>query len=322
MSQNKIGVLLTNIGTPDQATPSAVRRYLKEFLLDPRVVEIPKLIWLPILYGFILPFRAKKSAKLYEKIWTPFGSPLLHHSQQLMHALKEQINYPVELGMHYGNPSIEYGLNELKNQKVEKIFILPLFPQYSATTTAASFDAVARVLKKWRVIPEIRMMTDYADHPLYIKALAQSIRLAQTKHKSERLIFSFHGIPKRFVEAGDPYKQRCKLTVALLTKELGLAEKDYSLTFQSRLGRAEWLQPYTDKTLESLPAQNIFDVQVVCPGFAVDCLETLEEIAIKGKQQFLNHGGQKFHYIPALNADSEHIKLLIELIHQNMKNEV
>ncbi len=320
MAQNKIGVLLTNIGTPDKPTASAVRRYLKEFLSDPRVVEIPRLIWLPILYGIILPFRAKKSAKLYEKIWTPQGSPLLHHSQQLARALSVQLNIPIALGMHYGNPSIENALNELRKQNVEKILILPLYPQYSAATTASSFDAVARVLKKWRVIPDIRMITDYADYPPYIKALANSIRLAQEKHKSQQLIFSFHGIPKRFIDAGDTYQQRCETTVSLLAKELNLSTDDYILTFQSRLGRAEWLQPYTDKTLQALPQKKITDIQVVCPGFAVDCLETLEEIAIQGKHQFLSQSGQQFQYIPALNASSEHVNMLEELINQNIKN--
>jgi len=317
MYQNNIGVLLTNIGTPDSPTPSAVRRYLKEFLTDSRVVEIPQFIWFPILYGLILPFRAKKSAKLYQKIWTEEGSPLLCLSQKLSDTLAKQLQIPVALGMHYGKPSIASAMDELKKKNVEKILILPLYPQYSATTTASTFDFVARALKKWRVIPEIRTIKDYADHPLYIKALAESIRSA---HKSQRILFSFHGIPRRFIEAGDIYKQRCETTIALLAKELSLNTNQYSLTFQSRLGKAEWLTPYTDQTLRTLPQQDITDIQVICPGFAVDCLETLEEMAIKGKQQFFDHGGKLFQYIPALNDSHDHIELLSELIKKNIAN--
>lgn len=320
MNQNKIGVLLTNIGTPDHPTVSAVRRYLREFLSDRRVVEIPRWIWWPILYGVILPFRAKKSAKLYQKIWTSQGSPLLCHSEEVRRAVAEKLQLPVALGMHYGNPSIASALDELKKQNVEKILILPLYPQYSAATTASTFDAVAQTFKKWRVIPGIRMIMDYADDPLYINALAESIRSAQQRHKAQRIVFSFHGIPKKFIDAGDPYQKRSEKTVALLAKELNLNDNDYILTFQSRLGRAEWLQPYTDQTLKRLPQQNIHDIQVVCPGFAVDCLETLEEIAIQGKKQFMDKGGKFFQYIPALNNNPEHIHMLTELIKKNITN--
>jgi ferrochelatase len=320
MIPNNIGVLLTNIGTPDEPTPTAVRRYLKEFLTDRRIIEIPRLIWIPILYGLILPTRAKKSAKLYQKIWTAKGSPLLCHSEQLKQTLAQQLNIPIALGMHYGKPSIATALEELKKKNVEKILILPLYPQYSATTTASTFDALARTLKNWRVIPEIRTINDYADHPLYIKALAHSIRTAEIQHKSQRLLFSFHGIPKQFIAAGDSYQKRCEITIALLVKELGLNANDYLLSFQSRLGKAKWLQPYTDHLLKTLPKQGIHDIQVICPGFAVDCLETLEEIAITGKQQFLKNGGQLFHYVPALNNSPEHIQLLSELIKKNIAN--
>ncbi len=310
----KIGILLTNVGTPDQPTPTAVRRYLKEFLSDRRVVEIPRFLWLPILYGWILPYRSKKSAKLYQKIWTESGSPLLYHSQQLATALQAKLQMPVALGMHYGNPSIATALAALKEQEVQKILVLPLYPQYSAATTASTFDSVARTLKNWRVIPEIHFLPDYAEDPLYIKALAQSIRSAQLQHKPQQLIFSFHGIPKRFILAGDPYEKRCRTTVALLAEELSLKNTEYQLTFQSRLGRAEWLQPYTNVTLETLPKEHITDIQVACPGFAVDCLETLEEIAIQGKEQFLENGGKKFEYISALNASTEHVDVLVGLI--------
>ncbi len=314
MTQNNVGILLTNIGTPDEPTAPSVRRYLKEFLNDRRVVEIPRLFWLPVLYGFILPFRSKKSAKLYQKIWTDRGSPLLCHSEQLREALENALNIPVALGMHYGKPSISSALETLKKKRIKKIIIVPLYPQYSATTTASTFDNVARQLKNWRVIPEIHMITDYADHPLYIKALAQSIRSAQTEHKPQKIIFSFHGIPKHFIHAGDPYQTRCEKTVELLANALKLTANDYALTFQSRLGRAEWLQPYTRQVLEKLPQEGIRDIQLICPGFAVDCLETLEEIAIQGKQQFLNAGGERFHYIPALNESELHVQLFVEMI--------
>lgn len=314
MIQNKIGVLLTNIGTPHEPTASAVRHYLKEFLNDRRVVEIPRLIWWPILYGVILPFRSKKSAKLYQKIWTEHGSPLLYHSEKLRKAIAEKLEIPVALGMHYGNPSIASALAELQKQQVDKILILPLYPQYSATTTASTFDHVANALKKWRVIPNLQMITDYASHPLYIKALAQSIRSAQKEHMPQKIVFSFHGIPKQFITAGDPYQTRCEKTITLLAEELGINPQDYLLTFQSRLGRAEWLTPYTSELLGELPQQGIRDIQIICPGFAVDCLETLEEIAIQGKEQFLKKGGEQFHYIPALNDSELHVQLFVQLI--------
>ncbi len=319
MNPNKVGVLLTNIGTPDHPTPSAVRRYLKQFLQDPRVVELSRWIWLPILYGFILPFRSKKSAALYQKVWTQNGSPLLYHSLQLTEALAKQLNIPIALGMHYGQPSIATALEKLKKENVEKIIILPLYPQYSAATTASTFDAVARILRKWRVIPEMVFLNDYADHPLYIKALAGSIRSAQSQHTPQKILFSFHGIPKRFVTEGDPYQERCKTTVALLAKELELNADQYDLTFQSRLGRAKWLEPYTDKILQNLPKQGITDIQVICPGFAVDCLETLEEIEMRGKEQFLKNGGKIFSYVPALNASERHVQLLVDLIQAHVR---
>ncbi|HSW94024.1 MAG TPA: ferrochelatase [Gammaproteobacteria bacterium] len=315
--ENKIGVLLTNIGTPDSPTPSATRRYLKQFLSDRRVVEIPRALWLPILYGFILPCRSTKSARLYQKIWTEEGSPLLMHSRQLRKALADTLNIPVALGMHYGHPSIPHALEELKKKNIQKIIVLPLYPQYSATTTAATFDAVSAVLKNWRVIPDIQMITDYADHPLYIKALADSIQTAYDQHPSKKLIFSFHSIPKKYVASGDPYQSRCEKTVSLLAERLNLTEKDYALTYQSRLGRAKWLQPYTDKTFHALPKKGITDISVMCPGFAVDCLETLEEIAIRGKEQFFKAGGKNFRYIPALNDCKRHVELLVDLIRNN-----
>lgn len=318
MATNNVGVLLCNVGTPDAPTPAAVRRYLAEFLSDKRVVEIPRLLWWPILHGIILRFRPKKSAALYQKIWTAAGSPLLTYSQQLATLLEQQLNLPVALGMHYGHPSIQSALENLRTRHVAKLFILPLYPQYSATTTAATFDLVTNVLKQWRVIPEIRMLTDYADDPIYIDALAQSIRSAQTT--SSHLLFSFHGIPKRNILKGDPYQQRCLLTAQRVAEALQLTPEHYHVSFQSRLGRAEWLQPYTDKTLAALPTLGIKQLQVICPGFAVDCLETLEEIAIQGKKQFLTAGGMEFHYIPALNTCPGQLAVLKNLISKHIAN--
>ena len=320
MIENKIGILITNIGTPDLPTTAAVRRYLKQFLSDKRVVEIPKAVWLPILYGVILPFRSKKSAKLYQKIWTNQGSPLLYNSKLLTQKLIHSLNLPIELGMHYGEPSIPHALNALQQRNVNKILVVPLFPQYSATTSAGTFDLVARTLQKWRVVPEIRTIMDYADHPLYIKALAESILNSKVPIEDGHLLFSFHGIPKKYTSLGDPYQSRCEKTVALLTRRLGIKRSSFSLTFQSRLGRAEWLQPYTDQTFQSLPQSGVKKIQVICPGFSVDCLETLEEISIRGKEQFLRNGGQNFHYIPALNDDKNQVELLSDLIAKNINN--
>ncbi|EKD73403.1 MAG: hypothetical protein ACD_45C00325G0002 [uncultured bacterium] len=318
--KNNIGILLSNIGTPDNPTPSAVRRYLKEFLSDKRIVEIPRAIWWPILHGFILRFRPKKSASLYQQIWTAQGSPLLTHSRQLAEALEKKLNLPVALGMHYGNPSIQSALEALRKKNINKLFILPLYPQYSATTTATTVDKTAHVLKKWRNIPEIHLINDYADNTNYINSISQSIYTAWTQQgRADYLLFSFHGIPKRYSDAGDPYQERCKTTVELIAKELNLRPDEYSLAFQSRLGRAAWLQPYTDHMLKSLPQKGIKHLQVVCPGFAVDCLETLEEIAMRGKKQFLENGGKVFNYIPALNNSDAHIETFANIIKQNIK---
>jgi len=309
----KKGILLTNVGTPDQPTAKSVRQYLKEFLLDKRVVEIPKIFWYPILYGYILPFRSHSSAALYQTIWTEEGSPLKIYSQKIAKKLKEKTGLPVELGMHYGNPSILSSLEKL--QHLDKIIFLPLFPQYCATTTAASFDIAAKTLNSWRNIPAIEFVNDYADNPDYINAIAHSIdQYWKTNNKPDHLLFSFHGIPKRFADLGDVYPKRCLLTAELIAKQLNLSNDKWSIAFQSRIGRAKWLTPYTDIILKSLPKKNCKHVHVICPGFSVDCLETLEEIAIRGKEQFLNAGGNEFHYIPALNETDAHINLLMKML--------
>lgn len=314
MSKNNIGVLLCNIGTPDEPTPAAVRRYLKEFLSDRRVIEIPRLLWWPILHGYILRTRPRKSAKLYQSIWTKNGSPLLHHSRQLAASLESEINMPVALGMHYGKPSIAQALHELRQKEVTKLIILPLYPQYSGTTTASTFDRVAHVLKQWRTLPALRMIQDYADHEPYINALCNTIQQTHSEDESKHLLFSFHGIPERNIHKGDPYFTRCHLTVQRIAEKLNLKSDQFSLSFQSRLGRAKWLQPYTDVVLKTLPEKGVKQLNVICPGFAVDCLETLDEIAILGKQQFLENGGHTFHYIPALNESPAHVQALATLI--------
>ena len=312
--ENKIGVLLTNIGTPEKPTADAVRGYLRKFLSDKRVVELPRLIWWPILYGIILPFRSRQSAKLYQKIWTDEGSPLLLNSQKITNKLQAKLNCPVELGMQYSNPSIQSALDTLYKKKIKKIIVLPLYPQYSATTTAATLDEVTNTFKTWRNIPELCTINDYSTNPEYIQALCNSIQKTWQLKGKKHLLFSFHGIPKRYIIAGDPYLENCKQTVALVTEHLKLSNAEWSLAFQSRLGRAEWLKPYTNEILELLPKKGITDLQVISPGFAADCLETLEEIAIRGQESFLNAGGKSFYYIPALNDSDEHVAVLENII--------
>ena len=315
MTPPNIGILLTNIGTPNAPTKTAVRRYLKKFLSDRRVVELPKFLWWPILNGLILPFRPKRSATLYQKIWTEKGSPLLIYSQKIAKKLEARLQIPVRLGMHYSEPSIAEALTELQKMKVDKILILPLYPQYSGTTSGSTFDIVTTILKKWRALPEMSMINHYAHHSHYIDALKKSIlETWQSQGKAQHLLFSFHGIPKRYVDAGDPYPLFCHQTVKAVANSLNLSDDEYSVSFQSRLGKAKWLTPYTDKVFTSLPKKGVKELQVICPGFATDCLETLEEINIRGREQFLEAGGKSFHYIPALNDHDNHIEMLAHVI--------
>lgn len=315
------GVLVTNLGTPDAPTASALRRYLGEFLADPRVVEVPRFIWWFILHGFILRTRPKRSAAAYRKIWTESGSPLLAISKKQAAAIQKYLDghvtekFHVELAMRYGNPSIQSGLKKLQRANAEKIIILPLYPQYSASTTASTFDAVADVLKTWRNIPELHLVKHYHDTPDYIDALAESIaeHWQQTK-RAEKLLFSFHGIPQAYFEAGDPYYCECHKTARLVAEKLDLDEEEWILTFQSRFGPKEWLKPYTDMTLKELAKSGIKNVDVVCPGFSADCLETLEEINMRYRETFLAAGGEKFTYIPALNDRPTHINALTNII--------
>ena len=315
------GVLLVNLGTPDAPTPSAVRKYLAEFLADPRVVEAPRLIWRLALHGVILRIRPRPVSKNYASIWTDKGSPLLVESQAAADKLQEKVSQElpgpvhIKLAMRYGQPSIANALNALREQHIERLLVLPLYPQYSATTTAAVYDEISNQLQQWRWLPQFRMLMQYHDHPNYIKAIADQIQSSfEQNGQPQKLIFSFHGIPQRYHRAGDPYFCQCQKTARMVTESLGLASDDWMLCFQSRFGREPWLQPYLDKTLEALPAQGIKSVQVIAPGFAADCLETLEEVAIQNREIFIQQGGESYHYIPALNHSRAHIELLLALI--------
>lgn len=316
----KVGILLSNLGTPDAPTPRALRRYLAEFLSDPRVVEYPRWLWQAILHGIILRIRPHRSAAAYRKIWTERGSPLLLHNQNLLAKVQTIIqqthpNVLLALGMRYGNPSIAQALDSLYQANISQLIVLPLYPQYASATTGSIWDAVSHVLCRWRRVPEFHFISHYAEHPLYITALATHIqRYWQTSGQQNFLVFSFHGMPKRTALAGDPYYWQCQATARLVAEQLQLDDKAYTVVFQSRFGWEEWLQPYCDKTLAELPQRGIKAVDIICPGFAVDCLETLEEIAMLNKKIFTVAGGESYRYIPALNASSEHAQLLSALL--------
>lgn len=316
-----VGVLLANLGTPDSPSVADVRRYLKEFLSDPRVVTLSPLLWWPLLNLVILNTRPKKSAAAYRKIWTEQGSPLLTITLQqveaLQHALGHDGRYRVEAAMRYGQPSIANGLESLQRQGVEKVVIFPLYPQFSHTTTSSTMDAVEQALKQLASPPDTRLIKHYYEHPDYIAALADSVlEHWEENGRAEKLIISFHGIPQEYADAGDPYPEECRHTAELLADALELEEQEWMLTFQSRLGPKQWLQPYTDKTLESLARSGTQSVQIMCPGFSADCLETLEEIRIENRDYFLAAGGQRYEYIPCLNARPDHISLMASLVRQ------
>lgn len=319
------GVLLINLGTPEAPTPPAIRRYLRPFLSDRRVVELPRLLWLPILYLFILTFRPRKLAHSYGSIWmrpgVPEGSPLLHYSRKQQELLAGWLSarlgreVPVALGMTYGEPSIEGALQSLEQQGVRRIVVLPLYAQYSATSTAAALDAVFAALGRRRWMPEVRTINHYHDDPAYIEALAVSIEAYWAQHgRADHLLLSYHSIPQQYVRAGDPYEAQCLKTSELLVKRLGLSDDQHSTSFQSRLGNQPWLQPYTDIVIPELARAGKRQLDVICPGFAADCLETLEEVAQRYRDDFLAAGGQRFRYIPALNDDPAHIAALGGLI--------
>jgi len=326
----RVGVLLVNLGTPDAPTPAAVRRYLKQFLSDPRVVEIPAVIWQLILRLFILPRRARASARKYASVWMSEGSPLRVHTQAQTSQLRQLLavngyHVVVDYAMRYGTPSIADMLHQFKHAGVDKILLLPLYPQYSASTTATAFDAVFDSLKRMRNQPELRLIKQYHDDAGYIQALAEQVRGYWAAHGTpdfaagDRVLLSFHGIPKRSLDLGDPYHDQCQQTGALLTQALGLTANECRVTFQSRFGRAQWLQPYTEPTLKELGAAGIRRVDVFCPGFPADCLETIEEIGMEGRAAFLTAGGQDYHAIPCLNSAPAWIKGLGELVALNLQ---
>jgi ferrochelatase len=324
--QPVIGVLLANLGTPDAPTKAALRRYLGEFLWDPRVVEIPRVIWWLLLHGVILRVRPARSAKAYLGVWTEGGSPLRVHTERQTRALAEQLRarlsspVAVALGMRYGQPSIASALRELREAGADRLLVLPLYPQYSGTTTGSVFDAVAEELKQWRWVPEIRFVMSYHDFPPYIEACAGQIeREWREKGRRQRLLFSYHGIPKRYFLAGDPYHCQCHKTSRLIAEKLALDPDAWETTFQSRFGGEEWLKPYTDKTIQGLPKKGVKTLEVFCPGFSADCLETVEEIGVENRGYFMEAGGEQFHYIPALNDAPDHIEALTQLALRHMR---
>jgi len=312
----KIGVLICNLGTPASYRTKDVRRFLRQFLSDGRVVEIPKIIWWFILNGLILTLRPSKSAKLYKSVWTKEGSPLLVLSKKLIQKIKliSGDHCEVELAMRYGNPSMEDALLSLKNKNCRKLIVLPMFPQYSGTTTGSIFDEVTRVLSKWRWVPSLNFVNSYHDNDDYIDALADSISGQIKKASPQKIVFTYHGIPKRNFDLGDPYQCYCQKTTRLVAEKLNLKEDDYMTTFQSRFGPAEWLKPYTSDTMEALPSKGIKNVLVVAPAFSVDCLETIEEIDQENKEIFLKAGGEKFTYVPCLNDSDGQVNFFKKLI--------
>ncbi len=319
----KIGILLTNLGTPNSPTKKDVRTYLKEFLSDKRVIKMSTLLWWPILNLIVLNTRPKKSAKAYTKVWTDAGSPLYSISKQQRDALQtwfRQTNPDVEvvLAMRYGSPSIKQGLGKLAELGARRILVLPLYPQYSATTTASTFDAVAKALAQCNWLPELRFVNHYHDHPAYIEALANSVRTHWSKSgRAEKLLMSFHGIPEEYFTNGDPYYCECQKTGRLLAQALDLKPDQWVLSFQSRLGPKQWLSPYTDKTLKQLGSVGTQSLDIICPGFSADCLETLEEMAMENRDIFLQAGGKEYRYIDCLNASPDHIEAIAQLALQH-----
>ncbi|GLR10126.1 ferrochelatase [Mixta theicola] len=315
MRQDKPGVLLVNLGTPDAPTTPAVKRYLKQFLSDKRVVDTPRWLWWPILNCIILPIRSPRVSKLYASVWMEEGSPLMVFSQRQRNALAAQLDIPVELGMSYGNPSLKSAVDSLMAQGVTRLIVLPLYPQFSCSTVAAVWDGLSSVFAGYRSLPDVHFIRDYAEHPAYIAALKASVERSFARHgKPDLLVMSYHGIPQRFANEGDDYPQRCRDTTEALTRALGLSDNEVKMTFQSRFGREPWLTPYTDETLRGLPAKGVRHIQIMSPGFSADCLETLEEIGEQNREFFMHAGGEKFEYIPALNDDDEHIAMMLTLV--------
>ena len=318
--KQKIGVVICNLGSPDSYSIKDVRKYLREFLSDTRVIEVPKIIWWLVLNLFILPFRPRKSAALYKSVWLEEGSPLLVYSKRFLSKIRnlneksEFIEF--ELAMRYGNPSLEKALFSLKEKNCRKILLLPLFPQYSAVTAATIFDKVSAILSRWRWVPSLHFVSGYHDNFEYINALAKSIKNHEFYGKQDKLVFSYHGIPKKYFDEGDPYHCFCQKTSRLVAEALGLEENQYITSFQSRLAAAgrEWLKPYTSELMEKLPKEGVKKILILSPGFSMDCLETIEEIDEENKEIFLDSGGEVFNYIACLNDNNEHVEAINNLI--------
>jgi protoporphyrin/coproporphyrin ferrochelatase len=319
--KNTTTVLLVNLGTPDQATPRAVRRYLAEFLHDHRVVDLTRWLWCPILHFIILPLRSGPVAKKYASVWREDGSPLMALSEKLRAAIQGQCpELDVRLAMRYGNPSVASVLQEAQKNGMQRLLVLPLYPQYSASTTASSHDAVMKALQTWRVTPELRQIKDYYQNQEWLDAIEASIESHWDLHgRGEKLVMSFHGLPERFIKNGDPYAQQCRESAEKIAQRVGLNQEQWLMTFQSRFGREKWLEPATDKTLEQLAKQGCKNIDIICPGFAVDCLETLEEIKVENLEIFRHAGGEKLNYIPALNDSPGHASALAHLIKKHCR---
>ena len=318
--KEKIGILICNLGTPDSYSVSDVRIFLREFLSDKRVIELPRIIWWFILNLFILTLRPFKSAKIYKSVWTDEGSPLLIYSEKLKEKLDSSSpdNLCFELGMRYGNPSIKSALENLKNKNCRKILVLPLFPQYSATTTGSIFDEVTKVMSTWRWVPSLNFINSYHDNDDFIDAISSSIKSKLEEINPHKIIFTYHGIPKKYFDQGDPYHCFCQKTSRLVAEKLDIKEENFMTTFQSRLGTAEWLKPYTSDVMKKLPSEGCSNILVIAPGFSVDCLETIEEIDEENKEYFLEAGGKKFTYINCLNDSDQHVNFLNAFIEQKV----
>lgn len=322
----KTGILLVNLGTPEAPTPKAVKAFLSQFLHDHRVVDMSRWLWCPLLHGIILPRRSPKVAQLYKSIWMEDGSPLMVYSKSQTEQLQSKFSEPVELAMTYGQPSIPSAINTLVTKGVEQIIVLPLYPQYSGTTTGAVEDALARALKSKEVKssnlnkqPNITIISNYHDYPLYIKALANKVRDYWHQHgKGDYLLCSYHGIPQRYADNGDIYPTHCQITTTLLAKELGLSSDSIGFSYQSRFGKEEWVKPYTDETLVKLAKNGVERLDIITPAFSSDCLETLEEIAVECQSIFTQAGGKAFSYIPCLNDDKAHIEMMAELVKEKL----
>jgi len=320
-SNSKTGVLLINLGTPERPVCPGLRKYLGEFLMDPRVIEIPKLLRMILVKGIIINVRSHKSAATYREIWTEGGSPLLINSLNLGKKTADLLgnDFEVDVAMRYGKPSVADKIAELHEKGVRKIVAIPLYPQYSGSTNGSTFDAIGSALKKQRWVPSLNFVSDYYQRDSYIKAIAGSISVHWQEHgRNDKLIMSFHGVPQKYITRGDPYQSQCIETSKAVAKELNLNDDEWMLVFQSRFGAEEWLQPYCDQTLKALPAQGIKSVDMICPGFSADCLETLEEIEGENKEYFIDAGGEKYSYIPCLNDADSHAALMAEIVNDNI----